>query len=164
MKLHLTMGGAEREIELLAPRPDCRFRFGGVERRASVEMPEPGVYSVVLDGRSYDARVERTERATFVIVDGYHFEIAVRDPRRWLGRSGGLAAGGVETLTAPMPGKVVRILALPGDQVEVGQGILVVEAMKMQNELKSSRAGKVLTVLAKEGVTVAAGEALATIE
>ena len=62
-----------------------------------------------------------------------------------------------------MPGKVVRVLAAPGDAVEAGQGILVVEAMKMQNVMKAVRAGKVLTVSAKEGATVIAGETLATI-
>ncbi|MBZ5578441.1 MAG: hypothetical protein LAP40_17905 [Acidobacteriia bacterium] len=62
-----------------------------------------------------------------------------------------------------MPGKVVRVLVVPGDAVEAGQGLMVVEAMKMQNEMKASRAGRVLTVSAKEGATVTAGEVLATI-
>ena len=64
---------------------------------------------------------------------------------------------------APMPGKVVRVLVAPGDAVEADQGIVVVEAMKMQNELKAPRAGRVISVAAKEGATVAAGETLATI-
>ena len=72
-------------------------------------------------------------------------------------------AAGVQTVTAPMPGKVVRVLARPGDEVAAGQGLLVVEAMKMQNEMKTPRAGKVLSMPAKEGATVAAGEVLATI-
>jgi biotin carboxyl carrier protein len=63
-----------------------------------------------------------------------------------------------------MPGKVVRVLVAPGDTVEAGQGLLVVEAMKMQNEMKASRAGRILTVAAREGATVSAGEILATIE
>jgi biotin carboxyl carrier protein len=63
-----------------------------------------------------------------------------------------------------MPGKVVRVLVAPGDQVEAGQGLVVVEAMKMQNEMKAAHAGRVATVPAKEGATVAAGEILATIE
>jgi biotin carboxyl carrier protein len=63
-----------------------------------------------------------------------------------------------------MPGKVVRVLAAVGDSVEAGQGILVVEAMKMQNELKAPRAGRVVSVSAKEGDTVAAGEVMAEVE
>jgi biotin carboxyl carrier protein len=62
-----------------------------------------------------------------------------------------------------MPGKVVRVLAAAGEEVQAGQGIVVVEAMKMQNEMKADRAGKVLTIPAQEGATVAAGEVLATV-
>jgi len=164
MKLRLTIDGAREEIEILTPAPDCRFYFGGAEHAAEVDLAEPGIYSVLLDGRSYDARVDRTETATVVTIEGFRFEVQVEDPRRWSRKSGRAGADGVETLTAPMPGKVVRVLAGPGEAVSPGQGILVVEAMKMQNELKTSRAGRVLAIHAHEGATVAAGEALATIE
>jgi biotin carboxyl carrier protein len=133
-------------------------------RNAGVENPEPGVYSVLMDGRSYDARVEESPAGLIVVIDGYRFEIEVRDPRRRARGSGGRGGQGLQTLAAPMPGKVVRILVHPGDAVEAGQGIVVVEAMKMQNEMKATRAGKVLSVAVKEGATVAAGEILATIE
>jgi biotin carboxyl carrier protein len=62
-----------------------------------------------------------------------------------------------------MPGKVVRVLVAVGDEVAAGQGLLVVEAMKMQNEMKAPRPGKVLSLSAAEGSTVTAGEVLATI-
>jgi len=133
-------------------------------RESHVEVPEPGVYSVLMDGRVYDARVEEQPGSLVVVIDGYRFEVAVRDPRRWSRRFSGRGADGLQTVTAPMPGKVVRILVSPGDRVEPGQGLLVVEAMKMQNEMKSSRAGRVLAVSIREGATVAAGEVLATIE
>lgn len=165
MKLDVTINGAEDRMEILAPAPECRFHLGEApERAAHVEAPEPGVYSILMDGRSYDARVEGTAGALVVVIDGYRFEIEVRDPRRWTRASGGRGGEGVETIATPMPGKVVRVLVSPGDAVEAGQGIVVVEAMKMQNELKASRAGRVLTAPAKEGATVAAGEVLATIE
>jgi biotin carboxyl carrier protein len=166
MKLSLKLnGGAEDQIELLSPAPDCRFRLAdGPERAAQVEVPEPGVYSVLMDGRSYEARVEEHTSLLVVVIDGYRFEIDVRDPRRFRRESAGRGADGVQTISAPMPGKVVRVLIAAGDTVEAGQGLLVVEAMKMQNELKSTRAGKVLTVSAKEGATVTPGEVLATIE
>ena len=73
-------------------------------------------------------------------------------------------AEGLQTVVAPMPGKIVRVLIAPGDAVETGQGLIVVEAMKMQNEIKATRAGRVLSVAVKEGATVSAGEILATIE
>ena len=166
MKLSLVMNGGEDHIEILAAPPDCRFRLGaGPERVAQVEAPEPGVWSVLLDGRVFDARVEEHPGgALVVVIDGYRFEVEIRDPRRWSRTSAGRGAEGIQSLAAPMPGKVVRVLVSPGDSVESGQGLVVVEAMKMQNEMKAARAGRVLTVPAKEGATVAAGEVLATIE
>jgi len=116
-----------------------------------------------MEGRCYDARVEETAAGLVVVIDGFRFEIEVRDPRRWSRKTGTHGGEGVQTLAAPMPGKVVRVLAAPGDMVEAGQGILVVEAMKMQNEMRAARAGRILGVTVKEGATVAAGEILATI-
>ena len=165
MKLALRINGTEDHIEILSPRPDCRFQLdSGSVRDAGVENPEPGVYSILMDGRSYDARVEEAPGGLVVVIDGYRFQIEVRDPRRRARGSGGREGEGLQTLAAPMPGKVVRILSAPGDAVEAGQGILVVEAMKMQNEMKAPRAGKVLSIAVTEGATVAAGEILATIE
>jgi len=164
VKLALTINGAEQHIEILSPAPDCRFRLNGEgERAADVAIPAPGVYSILLNGRSYDVQVERAPHHLIVVIEGQRFEIEVRDPRRWSARSGGRAGESVETIAAPMPGKVVRVLVATGDAVEAGQGILVVEAMKMQNEMKAGRAGRVLTLTAREGATVAAGESLATI-
>jgi biotin carboxyl carrier protein len=164
MKLDLTINGAGDKIEILAPAPACRFAMGDrVERAADVEIAEPCVYSVLMDGRSYDARVEDAADGLVVVIDGYRFEVEVRDPRRLSRRTGSRGGEGVQTIAAPMPGKVVRVLVQAGDAVEAGQGLLVVEAMKMQNEMKAARAGTVMSLSAKEGSTVAAGEVLATI-
>ena len=157
MKLDLILNGREECIEISAGR----FRIGdGPEREASVETPQPGVYSVLLDGRSYLARVEEG----VVPVNGFRYEIEVRDPRRWSRQSRGGAHAGAQDIKASMPGKVVRVLVAVGDAVEAGQGIVVVEAMKMQNEMKAPRAGKVIAIAAKAGATVTAGDVLATIE
>jgi biotin carboxyl carrier protein len=157
MKLDLIIDGRDERIELTPGK----FRLGSAEERAvSVEEPQPGVYSVLLDGRSYDARVENG----VVTVCGRRFEIEVRDPRRWSRQSAAGAHGGVQNVAAPMPGKVVRVLVAVGDTVEAGQGIVVVEAMKMQNEMKAARAGKIASLSAKVGATVTAGEVLASIE
>jgi biotin carboxyl carrier protein len=164
MKLELKIGSAAEQFELLAPPPACRFRLGGGDEvAADVEMAEPGVYSILIGGRSYEARVEETPSALVVVIDGHRFEIEVRDPRRLSRKAGAAGTDGVQSIAAPMPGKIVRVLAAVGDEVEAGQGLLVVEAMKMQNEMKSPRAGKVLSLSAKEGATVTAGEVLATI-
>jgi biotin carboxyl carrier protein len=165
MKLGFAVNGAEDSIEILALAPSCRFQIGGHVREAQVEAPEPGVYSVLLDGRSYEVRVEDgLAGGVVVVIDGYRFEVEVRDPRRWSRKSADSGEAGMQRITAPMPGKVVRVLVSHGDEVEAGQGLVVVEAMKMQNELKARRAGKVIAVAAKEGATVAAGEVLVTIE
>jgi biotin carboxyl carrier protein len=165
MKLTLAMDGQDREIEILAPAPDCRFAYAGApERAAHVMMAEPCVYSVLMDGFSYEARVEERPGHLAVVIDGRRFEIAVRDPRRW-SRSGGKRAGeGPLSVTSPMPGKIVRVLVAVGDEVRAGQGLVVVEAMKMQNELKAPRDAKVIALPAKETATVAAGEVLAILE
>jgi biotin carboxyl carrier protein len=163
VKLELAIDGKKASIEILSPPPECRFRFADVERSANVALAEPCVYSILLEGRVYDARIERRENLTIVVIDGYRFQIEVCDPRRW-SRQPALGSQGVATLAAPMPGKVVRLLAAPGDAVAAGQGILVVEAMKMQNEMKAPRAGRVASLTAVEGAIVAAGEVLATIE
>jgi biotin carboxyl carrier protein len=164
MKLLLTINGADEQIEIVTPAPACRFRFGNeAESQADVEYPEPGVYSILLNGRSHDAYVEDTSDFTIVVIDGYRFEIDVNDPRRWQPKRSGAAGEGVVTVVAPMPGKIVRVLVSPGDSIEAGQGIVVVEAMKMQNEMKSPKTGRLLTLSAREGAAVSAGEVLATI-
>jgi hypothetical protein len=123
MKLTLHTGGAAEPIEILSPAPHCRFRLGDAEERsAHVEVAEPCVYSVLMDGRSYDARVEETPAGLVVVIDGYRFEIEVRDPRRWSRKAGARAREGIQTVAAPMPGKVVRVLVAPGEAVEAGQG------------------------------------------
>jgi biotin carboxyl carrier protein len=89
----------------------------------------------------------------------------VRDPRTWRGRRhSALEAEGRQQIVAPMPGKVIRLLVKVGDEVEAGQGLVVVEAMKMQNEIRSPKKGKVERLQAKEGQPVNAGDVLAWVE
>jgi biotin carboxyl carrier protein len=129
-----------------------------------IEAVEPGVYSVLVDGRSYEARVEQSDGCLVVFIDGHRFEVEIQDPRRWSRHPGKPGIAGRLHVTAPMPGKIVRLLVAEGDTVEAGQGLLVVEAMKMQNEMKAPKAGRVVTLTARAGATVAAGEVLVAIE
>ena len=93
------------------------------------------------------------------------FGAVVRDPRSLRSRRrSDSGSEGVRKVTASMPGKVIRILAPPGTAVEAGQGVLVIEAMKMQNEMKSPKKGKVKKVNVTEGAAVEAGQVLAEIE
>jgi len=125
---------------------------------------EPGVYSILMDGRSYEARVEESDGCVIVFIDGHRFEVGIQDPRRWSRRAGRPGAEGRLNVSAPMPGKIVRLLVAEGDTVEAGQGLLVMEAMKMQNEMKAPKAGRVVSLTARAGATVVAGDMLAAIE
>ena len=125
----------------------------------------PGLYSILLNGCSYDVRVNRPiggrgSSDYDVSVDGETFRVAVRDPRARRQPAGGASAAGAREIAAPMPGKIVRLLVKEGDDVQADQGLLVVEAMKMQNELRAPRAGRVERVYASEGAGVETGAPL----
>jgi biotin carboxyl carrier protein len=95
----------------------------------------------------------------------HEFSADIIDSRAWRGRKhGAVEVEGRQEILAPMPGKVVRVLAAVGDTLEAGQGLLVVEAMKMQNEIRSPKSGRVERLLVKEGQNVNAGEVLAWVE
>jgi biotin carboxyl carrier protein len=127
---------------------------------ATIVGVEPGVYSVLIDGVSYEARVSGNQ----ITLEGHRFEFEAEDPRQWKRSTGAAGTHGRASIVAPMPGKVVRVLVAVGDEVVAGQGVIVMEAMKMQNELKAPRDGCVTVVAVKEGDSVNAGMALATIE
>lgn len=163
MKLRLTINGQDKDIEVAPPGEEYSFRYDNVERTANLAVVRPGVYSILIDGRSYDARLERTGHHVSVAIGGNDFEVEIRDPRQWSPKPAP-AGHGIATLASPMPGKVVRVLVEAGDRVKAGQGILVIEAMKMQNEIKTPRSGIVVSLAVREGATVTPGETLATIE
>jgi len=125
----------------------------------------PGVYSILANGCAFETRVSpQPDGAVLVQCRGRSFSVEVRDPRAW--RAGGasvLAAHGRQQVLAPMPGKVVRVLARDGQAVEANQGLVVIEAMKMQNEIRAPKSGTLERVLVSEGQAVAAGQALAIV-
>jgi biotin carboxyl carrier protein len=94
---------------------------------------------------------------------GETFSVRVID-RKHRPVGGEHSGDGQQMLTAPMPGKVVKVLSKVGDSVKAGQGIVVVEAMKMQNEIKSPRAGIVADIRVTEGLAVNANQVLAVVE
>jgi biotin carboxyl carrier protein len=123
-----------------------------------------GSYSLLLDGSSFDVTVQRSPTHYSVIVNGVPFELALRDPRQLRHQAGaGEDLDGPASVTAPMPGKLVRLIVAEGDSVKEGQGVAVVEAMKMQNELKAPKCGTVEKLCVVEGQAVNAGEVLLTI-
>jgi biotin carboxyl carrier protein len=132
-----------------------------IAKTFSIEQIDASTYSVIVEGRSYRAQLSAKGE---IIVNGRTFAVDVHDPRKLRGRGSADNGSGRKTVVAPMPGRVVRILVERGQQVEAGQGLIVVEAMKMQNEMKSPKAGKVLEIRAASGAAVSAGEALLVIE
>jgi len=130
----------------------------------SAEEVEPGVYTVVDQGHSYAVRLVKTSEGWIVEADSYACAVEVRDPRDASSRSRKTFGAGRQNIVAPMPGKVIHVLVKEGDQVEAGQGLVVVEAMKMQNAMKAAAAGVVVRIRVHDGDTVAAGDVLMTIE
>jgi biotin carboxyl carrier protein len=121
--------------------------------------------SIVLDGKSFEIRRENAGETARVLVHGRQYEVTVQDARSLKSRRRtGSADAGPLRLTASMPGKVVRVLAKEGDVLHAGMGIVVVEAMKMQNEIRSPKSGSLKKMLAREGMNVNAGDVLAILE
>jgi biotin carboxyl carrier protein len=121
---------------------------------------ERGVYSVIAGLESWEVRVAGNE----ISIGGHRFPFEIEDPRQWKPSSHSVDAHGRASIAAAMPGKIVRVLVAVGDEVVAGQGILVVEAMKMQNELKAPKDGRVTSLEVRENDSVNAGAVLATIE
>lgn len=148
-----------------------RFVIDGKPLAADWAEVSPGAYSILLDGRSYEARVTPAagnhsgpNRVWVVTIAEHDFYLETCDPRAR--RYGGQAAvrEGPQEVLAPMPGKIVRILVAPGQEVARDQGLLVIEAMKMQNELRAPRAGRVTELHVREGVGIEAGSRLLKLE
>jgi biotin carboxyl carrier protein len=129
-------------------------------------LPDGEVYSLLVDGRSHEVRVSPGANALEVTVRGTRVPVEVRHPlEKLLGatlRKSGAGSG--ETISAPMPGLVVALRVQPGDVVAPGQAVVVIEAMKMQNELTAQHGGVVSEVLVSERQSVAAGQALMRIK
>jgi biotin carboxyl carrier protein len=171
MTVWIEVGGRQRRVEL----PEVRA--GLVEcvvdgRRLVVDVSEAqaGVLSLVVrDGSGIGLEAGRQYRCVLdgdaVVVGGSRFEFAVHDPRSLKERRGGGAGQeGPRAVKAPMPGRVVRVLVEVGDEVAEQQGVVVIEAMKMQNELKSPKAGRVVKVGAAVGEAVEQGGVLVVVE
>jgi biotin carboxyl carrier protein len=152
-------------VELTRAAEQWRCRLDGREVPLDVIFVRDGALSLLLEGKSYEVKQEIVGTETNVVIGHERFSASVRDPRSFRSRQrAGASEHGVKKITAPMPGKVVRILAKVGDQVEAGQSVIVIEAMKMQNELKAPKNGVVKKINAIEGAAVEAGQSLAEVE
>jgi len=166
MKYEIVINGARRNVEFTPQANGASSATFTVDSRlveADAIRISRGAYSILLGGRSLEVTAEATPGGLLVRANGREFQVEIFDPRSWRRRRGaGIELEGRQQLVAPMPGKIVRVLVAKGQQVENGQGLLVIEAMKMQNEIRSPKSGTVEKV-AREGQTVNAGEVLAIV-
>ena len=145
--------------------PNESVSLDNVVTTADLQELEPGVLSLrwtEADGRASSFRCVATDGA--VLIDGERVAYAIHDPRSLRATGSAASASGPKALKAPMPGRIVRVLVDDGESVTLGQGCIVIEAMKMQNELKAPRAGIVRRLQVQAGETVAAGATLLIVE
>ena len=167
MKFQAELNNEDHEVEI---RREGDRVFAAVDGRSyelEASEPEPGVFLLKHENQVFQVFVSPGSRgsATDVRLGPHEFLISVYDPKRFRGTGGSHEHGeGLAEIRTAMPGKIVRILAASGSEVKKGDGIIVVEAMKMQNELKSPKDGTVKEIRTSEGTTVNAGDILAVIE
>jgi len=165
MIYEVRVAGKAYRVELERAGAEWKCRLDGRELPLDVVPARAGVLSLLMDGKSYEVKQEIAGAETNIVVGHERFSVAVSDPRSLRSRRGSAAAEqGVKKITAPMPGKIVRLLAAEGSTVQMGQSVIVIEAMKMQNELKAPKNGVLKKIKVAEGAAVEAGQALAEVE
>jgi biotin carboxyl carrier protein len=170
VRYHATIGAAgggasPRRVDIEEKDGGLRILLDGVERQIDAVSLEDGSVSLLLDGRSYALEFEQRGDRLGVLVRDSVCEVEVLDERHLRMRAAGgrILDAGPQEVVAPMPGKIVRVLVAPGDHVVEGQGLLVMEAMKMENELRATRAGLIREVDVVEGAAVDAGARLCVV-
>jgi biotin carboxyl carrier protein len=164
MLYDINIDGKSYRLELNRAEERWTCRLDGREVDVDAILVRPDVLSIRIGNLAYEAMLERVADELHVWVGSSRFAAEIRDPRSLRGRSRAGDDHGPKKIVAPMPGKVVRILVKAGDEVAAGAGIAVVEAMKMQNEIKSPKKGVFQKVLVGEGAAVNAGDVLAIVE
>ncbi len=168
IKLKAEVAGKDHQISIQRREAVVLAEVDG--RRYKLKLRDLGDSEYLLiDGNTvYNCRVENSSNHPDdieVSLRGVSYPVKLTDPKRLRSaQSGAEHDKGTARIVAPMPGKVVRVLVEAGTEVEAGAGILVVEAMKMQNEMKASKAGHVVSIHAQVGATVNAGDVLAVVE
>ncbi len=164
MKLKGFVGEREHDVDVRAVDGGYLVTIDGQEKTVDAAQLESFFYSLIVDGRSYEISVREPEAGLFVVGHGGHRqEVRLVDPR--MAAAGAhLGESGPAEVRAVMPGRIVALLVTEGDAVADGQGLLVLEAMKMENEVKAPRAGIVRTLSVEKGHTVEAGAPLVLIE
>lgn len=171
MKLKAQLSETDHDVSLKFVDGTALAEVDGRRYELEVRPLASGEYLLVRGSNVYKCRVEPNRPplsaggSFAVVVRGQSFAVSVIDPKRLRSGQGSSAQHtGAAEIVSPMPGKIVRVLVEPGTHVEAGAGVVVVEAMKMQNEMKAPKAGVVVSINAEEGATVNSGDVLAVIE
>jgi biotin carboxyl carrier protein len=164
MLYDVTIDGKNYRLDLNHADGRWSCRLDGRDLEVDAILARPDVLSLRIGNLAYEVKSERVANDLHLWVGSTRFAVEVRDPRSLRGRTRAGDDRGPRKITAPMPGKVVRLLVHGGDKVEPGAGVAVVEAMKMQNEIKSPKRGTIQKILVDEGATVNAGDILAIVE
>ncbi len=164
MTYDITIDGKSYRLELERVEGRWLSRLDGREIEVDAVLARPDVLSLRIGNKAFEVKCERVANDLHLWVGSARFAAEVRDPRSLRSRARVVDDRGPKKLTAPMPGKIVRVLVSQGTEVEAGAGVLVVEAMKMQNEIKSPKKGTIQKILVSEGAAVNAGDVLAIVE
>jgi biotin carboxyl carrier protein len=160
----ITIDGKNHRLDLRQSGGLWSCRLDGCEVEVDAVLARPDVLSLRIGNLAYEVKCERVAGEMHLWVGSERFAVEVRDPRSLRGRVRAADDHGPKKLTAPMPGKIVRVLVSQGDEVEAGAGVLVMEAMKMQNEIKSPKKGTIQKISVIAGAAVNAGDVLAIVE
>src|SRR5436309_15729981 len=164
MIYEISIDGKSYRLELNQSEKRWTCRLDGREIEVDAVLARPDVISLRLGNKAYEVKCERVGSDLHLWVGSLRYAAEVRDPRSLRSRVRALDEQGPRKLIAPMPGKVVRILVSQGAEVQAGAGVLVVDAMKMQNEVKSPKKGTIQKIVVTEGAAVNAGDVLAIVE
>lgn len=155
-----------RSVRVEVRGKDGRYTVSLDGRAIEVDVQETGrdFLSLLIDGRSYEVGLERRGSGYTVVLEDDVVPVELADAARSATAVAKKAGSGPARVTAPMPGKIVRVMVAPGEDVAQGQGLVVMEAMKMENELRSPRAGRVRESPVREGQAVEMGALLVVVE
>lgn len=155
-----------RALRVEVRRANGRFAVTLAGRSMEIDFVAAGPHfaSLLVEGKSYEVALEPREGGYDVSLPDATLEVQLQDASRAAAGLAKKAAHGPARVQAPMPGKIVRVLVPVGQEVAAGQGLVVMEAMKMENELRAARAGRVREVKVAEGQTVETGALLVVLE
>ena len=168
MKLIAEIANTKHKLQIKRDAERVIAEVDGRRYEIEARALKSGSYSLLSNNRVFECHISRdtARREAFNVIIGSHaYSLTLSDPKRLRGSTGAAAhADGSAQIIAPMPGKIVRVLVEKGAEVKAGQGLVIVEAMKMQNEMKSPKDGIITELQAQAGQTVNGGDVLAVVE